>query len=340
VGREVRLPVRLDPPVLLDRLGAALSGDALAEAFAALLICDEDSGDGALAPLLGALDRPIVERWLGRRIAEGGAAQLFVQWLNATSDLRRLCELCCVEPRGPRMDPEVFLDALSLAWIGFPGSLRRRYMAFGKNPGEPHMLKLLVSTMPGRNLRPEFDPEEILGALRETLHEKAADFAERLTEERDHYEQRVAELERRYDEIVACHGPFEMRRELMVMRSAQDLEPELRDKLLPALAATFQLMWSLRNAMLPLEVARGDVVATRQAVVRLHQQRGPILTESAWTWILAEQDVRLLHLLIAVAMQGDNSPPEWATVRWAMAENRALCAAICDAAQRLPERQD
>jgi hypothetical protein len=117
-GHEVGLPVRLDARALLERLGAALSGEELAEAFATLLIADESVGEGALAPLLEALPRAAVERWFAGRIGGQHTVDLFVQWLNATSELKRLCELGCVEPWGPRMKAETFIDALAHTWIG------------------------------------------------------------------------------------------------------------------------------------------------------------------------------------------------------------------------------
>jgi hypothetical protein len=128
-------------------------------------LADESVGEGVLAPLAGALPRAAVERWVAGRMGGQHTVDLFVQWLNATSDLKRLCELACIEPWGPRMKADTFIGALARTWIGYPGELRRRYAALRVLEGRFLGLSVLMSIMPGRNLQPELDEKQIHDAF-------------------------------------------------------------------------------------------------------------------------------------------------------------------------------
>ena len=339
-GHEVRLPVRLDPSALLERLGAALSGEELAEAFATLLITDESVGEGVLAPLVGNLPRAAVERWFAGRIGGQHTVDLFVQWLNATSDLKRLCELACIEPWGPRMKVDTFIGALARTWIGYPGDLRRRYAALRVLEGRFLGLSVLMSIMPGRNLQPELDEKQIHEALRAVFGDKATGFGTRLTKDRAEYERRATELEESYGEKSKRPVRPDVRYELLSMQSTGELSPELaRHAVTDGRRVATSDMGCVAQADSRGPGRRQPGCGRVARSLRELSEHGPILTEGAWEWILAEQDVRVVQLLMAARML-QFKDGEWDLVRRAMFENRALFHAICDAARGLAERQD
>jgi hypothetical protein len=61
-----------------------------------------------------------------------GAIGLLISWFNAKRDLRALCEMACLNKKGPRFEPVEFSSALASTWISVEKSLRDIMRPFRK----------------------------------------------------------------------------------------------------------------------------------------------------------------------------------------------------------------
>ena len=71
----------------------------------------------------------------------------------------------------------------------------------------------------------------------------------------------------------------------------------------------------------------GDAASTRCRIARAVSRRGPTLTEDAWSFIEAEQDLAVLHFLATIATLPDDTQ-SFSHVRRALFENAALCRQV------------
>jgi hypothetical protein len=343
VGRPIALPVMVDAPRLLTRLSALLSGDALMTAFEQLYIHDSSRSDGALAALLAQLPRKKVERWLVRVIAEDsftlGTVRLFVEWLNATGDVQRLCELGCASTKGARMDPEEFIDTLARTWVAVPEGERGFFEGLDKLQGEQHSTRGIFARMlvddyaVGRHLRGPFAPESIRAALQNSFGQDAEGLWCQLQEDTKQWRELIDSTTNRLAGSDTGKGASRRwaKERLLITRSIDDVPKEHRTTLSRFGKSVHRLHTKLQaDSPKRVRKAFGDADCTRASIARALEYHGPTLSEWAWEWLMKETDLRLLHFALTLVMT-DDTGEDFCTVQRALLENRGLCRFACDA---------
>jgi hypothetical protein len=311
LGREVPLPVRVDAPRLLERLGAVYDGDALTEAFERLFLDDPTERHEAV---LRAFAGERGERWWLKEYTTSGprtlgALGLLIAWFNAGRDLATVCRLACLDPTGPRLEPEVFVDSLAATWVAIPRPKREALDVFRKPSGASHTVMsmlggfMLDMSVMGRKTRVHIEPQAIrdaLGAIfggdgdvwMEKLRERTAEIEHSLERSR----QGVRSLVERGNARVK-DDPDELPR----VRSAAKLGPDQRLHVQAITWSVGRSLARLRDEGPEVSARLDDVKTARSLLVRALREQGPTLSERAWDVLLTVEDPAELNWLFALA---------------------------------------
>jgi hypothetical protein len=153
--------------------------------------------------------------------------------------------------------------------------------------------------------------------LIQRVREEARKVEERLVSSCDVMERRCA--------FVAGLEPYQDAGELAAIRDAGALAPLTRQRL-AAFAHALGVAPGEHDRGRKVELAR-DPAAARLICAGTARERGPMLTERAWAWILKEEDAAVLGLLLDL-WSCEARSEETARVRRALLENRVLCVEV------------
>jgi hypothetical protein len=257
--------------------------------------------------------------------------QTFVVWLNATSDLERLCEIACLQPDGPGWSPADMVDALGDVWIALPGEappplrmfigdgvilgITKALESQGRRSGEPY----------GRLLGVRFTDAHLENVFYRVFGDDAPRLAARVSEVTEHLEAPIQALREQMGAYLdKKSGPGSDTLDwIALVQSPEELGERQRE-------AIRDLVIELDRSHVTNErrERRTATVATaeeiRRRLARLCAKRVQVLTENAWDWIRAERDVEVLSLLERLAERTD-SARSFSQLRRALFENRLLC---------------
>jgi hypothetical protein len=133
--KEIDLPIRVDAARLWKRIQAHGQGKKAMQHFDSVFLGDADDKFEALSRMG---DQSIFIEWFLEELrsyespTQLGAIGLLISWLNAKRDLRALCEMACLNKKGPRFEPVEFSSALASTWISVEKSLRDVMRPFRK----------------------------------------------------------------------------------------------------------------------------------------------------------------------------------------------------------------
>ncbi len=345
LGRPVALPVRVDAPELARRLEPRFSGKKLIKAFARLYIGESPVDE--LEAVLRAFPREVSEPWFASQLRQSPADSVragwqLTAWLNATGDLRRLCELACVDARGPRFEPRQLVQALADAWLAVPPEATAFLDAFKRSEGEPPTIASALATSLlgqgalGRNLETRWKPEVVDERLREAFGDRAQELAALFRARTKSIEDELAQARAAFPAFAARarEGAVQTAEELAVLGSAEQLTDHWRRQLhVLAHIARRARGELLRSDGLGAGTLIEDPDGCRKLLARLHA-RGPVLTESAWERIGAENDPYVLQLLLGLASI-DSFEEVFCQLRRAVFENEALCRFMVEASREV-----
>jgi len=318
LGRPLALPVSVDAPALRERLARFHRGEPLVAAFASLYLGERDQ---LLAAIGAELGEPALRSWLLGEIArhgspaEHGALQLLAAWLDTDRPLEELCELCCLEPRGPRFEAEAL--ARAVAWIAIPRQETPCPGLLARPPGQPMTSDQQIAAvgldlyLPGWRLRRHLEQQAIARAF------SAAFGAGRLPRLLAALEQRIGEVRARLAGVRQLLAAAQPRGDdEAAWPAAPDGLNALQRERLELLALTLGPASPLRPLLLsrvpPLAGAlRADPSAMRRVIAVIVTSHNIILTEDAWRWIAAETDRELLALLAVLAPLSAPSLGRW-----------------------------
>jgi hypothetical protein len=334
LGRDVKLPVRVDAVALHERLRARYAGLARARLVHRLMLDENVRREEAV---LRVFPWDEAEAWWldairAHRPFTLGASWLIVAWLNARDDLAGLCLACCHDPRGPSFPPGAFAELLAELWVGVPVAETRALDLFRKPAGDaPSELSALGSWVldlggPGRRLDRRYSNRDVREAFRVAFG-VAADVLYDIFEDRTAQIRAVLggvreRVERFADQAArdAQNAP----EELFTVRSLDALTETQRG----ALRALASMLCTVRRDLEALDPKNagwlyGDATSTRRRLTRMIARRGPPLTEEAWERIAATDDLATLHALMTLATLSKGET-NFAHVQRAIYENELL----------------
>lgn len=328
--RELPLPVCVDAPRLIERMRDALDDHALDVALDHLF-------RGQKTELLEAQVRARPgaegERWWRDALTrtEADAAyddlQLLVAWLNAGRSVADAARLACVDPRGPRRSPAMFVETLASSWLTIPveeRALRPPGVEGAGDRAAAVTLWMLDNALGGRHLRPYVPFDRVVTALRAALGDDG--HAALL---RDKVDEALRNVRKMNDGIASFAGRFAHDRyeefdRLATLRSL-DAMSETARKVVHGLA------WNVERALRTLRERElttaelADATELKRLLVRYLHRQPPTLTEDAWDALLGLDDPGELAWVLALATLVANET-HLSRTRRALFENPALRA--------------
>ncbi|MGC4065700.1 MAG: hypothetical protein QM784_13840 [Polyangiaceae bacterium] len=307
LNRTLALPIRVDVPRLLERLGEAFAPAELPEALrrvflgvsgaqeAVLKAFPGESGTVPWKTDLSSYDSP----------SKLGVVRLVIDWLNSGRTLADACRLACLDPSGPRYNPVAFIDALASTWVAVPLTARAPLDVFQKPAGATHTVASLFGSLlldmhaSGRHLRIEMSPGEILNQLEQAFGPSAVTLARRLFERSADIEVSLSEQAQDVAALV----------EAAQTTGSDDTDNLVTLDRIDAIGAN-QLLWLQATAWKAARaiselraLASQDITlpsTARRFIAKVIAINGPTLTEDAWACILAEESPEVLTWYMAL----------------------------------------
>ncbi|MGC4118211.1 MAG: hypothetical protein QM765_27405 [Myxococcales bacterium] len=345
LGRELPLPVRTDPPQLLERLRQAFGPDELGDAF--LRVHLGGAWPGSVEPVLRELPgasgaRPWKRLLAGHaKASEAGVVLLLVDWLNAGRDLREACRFACLDPQGPRFEPEAFVRSLARTFVAIPRSVREPLDVLSKPEGSPYTIDaalgsaLLDMDTGGRHLRVGREKAALETDLAEVFGERGGPLATRLFEHSTALEEELREMGDALSHLLpklAEQGTDDTE-SLAALEAPERMGPTQRLSVQAVAWYVSEGVSSMEREPPEFAKALRDPRLARRIVAHALSERGPVLTEEAWDAFLAETDPDALAWWCTLAAS-PLTELHLSQVRRALLENARLRAASRDPKQR------
>ncbi|MBK9258898.1 MAG: hypothetical protein IPM54_03595 [Polyangiaceae bacterium] len=331
LGRELRLPVRVDAPRLIERLRSHYDDDALPDAFARVF--QDEPGLGEEAVLRAFPGRSGARQWVRSLIGYKsptvlGVMRSLIAWLNADRDVAEACQVACFSSEGPRFEPQAFVKALVATWVSVDPSVRRPVEAFRKPSEEAPSIAYLMGSFfldmeaMGRNTRVHISKQHMAEILKNVFGESGPALAKLFVEETDNLEatlrpssENVSALLRDAEE----HG-YDATEYLVTLKSVSVMG-EAQRTWVHAIAYSVEQMLEQMRAELPDMVS--NPAQMKKALVRVLSDRGPVLTEKTWDKLAEVNEPDVLAWLLALIGIPANNQHAY-DVKRALLENAGL----------------
>lgn len=340
IQREIALPISVDTPRLLQKIHEHYLEKEAITHFQKIFRGNFKDEFETLFKISG---RPAFTEWFADELryynspTQLGALGLCMAWLNATKELKTLCELACLNEDGPKFDPVEFSDALASTWIGIDESVRDVMNAFRNPQGATDTVASQfgsflfdIGGLKGRNMRFYMDEKQISATLSALFPAHAKQMeqifkvkTENIKESLSDSRKVVEELVRRIEEEPepGDGGSF------ILLKSAEKLS-ERQTVMLQGMACGLAKFSSKVLEKYP-EIMKESPEQLKDRIVRISHNLGLTLTEDAWNWIDRENDLEILRLILPLVLINIHEQTFW-NIKKALLENRELCKIVLE----------
>jgi hypothetical protein len=338
--KEIALPLAVDAPRLFTRIQAHYQGEEAIKYFNRLFRGESHSRFEILYQMS---DRStFTQGFLDdlrhyKSPTQLGVIDLSMKWLNATRDLRTLCELACLHEDGPKFDPVQFAGALASTWISIDESLRSVMNPFRKPKGATDSVASQFGSMlfdmgglKGRNMRFYMDEKQVLETLSGLFPHHAKQIENVFTAETEKIRKNLADSQKGVEELVkrSDEDPeFGDGSSFMLLKSAESLSQN-QSRMLESMAYALSLTRTKFQQEDP-EIFQEPSEQMHEQIVKISHRQGITLTEDAWKWIDRENDLELLRFVLMLVLIKNDEQRFW-NMRKGLLENRELCKAVME----------
>ncbi len=330
LGETLPLPVAVDPERLFRRLKAGFSGAELAKAFVRMFTGGRQEAWQEMLRHLPPADAKMA--WLeafGRHPVGAMGVFYLGAWLNAGFGLAEAGRLICLDPAGPRQEPEAFARLLASTWVTLPERVRNVLSPLLRPPG-------LAPSVWSRFGEAMLDRRAMGWRTRATLTLDQAEAALADVFGGDQARSLMELVLAEHADVEATFPQFGEALKQLAAEAAEQAgeEPdtlfELEDpaKMRPKLQKIVELLThgALKTAS-QVKQKRPDWAISsariREAIAAIAANRGPVLTNEAWDHLAQEEDPLALELWLGLVLMP--SPPlAMALTRRALLERPAI----------------
>ncbi len=338
--KEIALPLAVDAPRLFKRIQAHYQGKEAIKYFDRLFRGEANSRFEILYKMSdrstftqGFLD----DLRYYKSPTQLGAIDLSMKWLNATRDLKTLCELACLHEDGPKFDPVQFADALASTWISIEESMRGVMNPFRKPKGATNTVATQFGSMlfdmgglKGRSMRFYMDEKQVLEILSGLFSGHAKQIEQAFPAETEKIRKNLADSQKGVEELVkrSDEDPeFGDGSSFMLLKSAENLSRNQR-MMLESMAYALSLTRTKFQEEDP-EIFQEPSEQMHEQIVRISHHQGITITEDAWKWIDRENDIELLRFVLMLVLIKNDEQKFW-NMRKGLLENRNLCWTVLE----------
>lgn len=322
LDKPINLPIRVNPPSLLERLKVIENVEKRLEALYDLSIGDSEEVDGLLAK---HFNMDAIRNYFAKKLqefesaAQLGAELIIIRYLNAGLPLENLIDLCCFDKKGPHFDAIEFVKTICSSWVLIEPEIRENMNAT-KRPAElPDSVESQFGNMfldmgfMGRKNRRYIPKDEVLLILKRKFPDVIG--LEEVVNKR--YQEIVDMLEKKGAKLRGIEEEYKVKVEQNLINSLDELvfwdnSYMISDSILKALStikdAVEESIATRSNLMQNIGEAeeQGQLIMVLSQLIQ--EQHNLILTRGAWDWIENESnDVkkRLVVMLLAFKSNSD-----------------------------------
>jgi hypothetical protein len=351
IGKSIALPVCVDGPRLLQRIGQHCRGKEAIGYFQKIYRGDSHKKFETLYSQCGDsfADWFVDELRSYQSPAQLRVIDLSMGWLDATGDLQSLCEIACLREDGPKFDPVKFAGALASTWISLDEPTRGVLNPFRKPEGEADTVMSQLGSvffdlrgLKGRGMEFHMPEEEVFkvfyrlfpehgGQMEQAFGAKTQALKKDLEECRPGMERLES---RSKEEPESGDGSS-----IMALESFDQASPRQKI-LLEGMAYVIDRMRPKILEETP-QLLEGGPKQLLEKIIDAANCQGLTLTEDAWNWLDNESDPEFLKYVLCLAIIDDQRLSFW-NLRKGMLENRALCLAAFEMSKdpTFPERME
>ncbi len=316
LGHRIDPPIRLQAAPLLEALLEHYPKTQALEHFDTLYLGEPEMKYTVFCRMAG---KSVFHEWFLNQCAAYasvnclGIQKLCIGWINTMGDIPSLCELMVHDPRGPQFNPVTFAGVLAATWLSVPPKERACFDIFRKPEGaldsvERQFGTFLLDTIDagGRTNRIYREASQVLNQLRSAFPEHEAAIQTRYLQKTQSLRQMLqAATDPLKDLSQHVEGlqPDQHPRSLLFCDAAESLTPS-QGEILQAFAYSLKKLWNQWENELSIWFSSAQLW---NALVHALTDRGPILSETAWSWLSQETDeTRLKWLLLIASLRQDS----------------------------------
>jgi len=348
--KDVSLPVVTDYERLIDRIKKFRNDVRGIEAFS-WIVRDDPRRDGkeryrAIAEKFteNDFDRSIFNQLKDYKSpSQNGSLSIFIDWLNAGFDLKKLAKIACVEKSGPQFEPREFVKALVKSlWLTTEMDKRKQFEIFHKPEGEVErvmsqfgMAMFDLMGCNGRDLQVYLPEDQLFQVLKDIFPDKIEELQDVVTDAKkglpEYFEsanEYLKHLNSDDDHINEKHSLIDGT-EFFTLSRENSLSESQKIILLAisSLLNTSEEKIRTNDELNEMLTTQSDINKCRFLLLRLTREYGPQLTEDAWSWIDQENDFSLIKTLCILAMVNEHEQKFYNTKK-SIFEKRWLCKLV------------
>ncbi|QTA80528.1 Uncharacterized protein dnl_28330 [Desulfonema limicola] len=338
LNKEVHLPVCTDTVRLYNRIKRYYNDIRGIHYFELIY---RGSENDLYKELQDVYDIEIIKQWFIENLmkfnspASFGAIDMFIAWLNATQDLETLCNMACIDPKGPGFNPVEFASALASTWISIDKTRQGLMDIFLKPRGETDtvfsqfgMMLMDMGGFKGRNMKFHLDQDQVLSKIKELFPLDFPDIKKTFVNKNNKEKEKLDSLKdpvARLEKSVSEDNSDPLGDTFPVLESMKDATKEQRFMLKGAAAGMRRLRRNLSDEEEERLYMPNDELINM--IILLTEKVGPKLSEDAWNWIDNEDNTELLRFLVLLVMI-DNGEQKFWNMRKGILENKKLAKEV------------
>lgn len=336
--REIALPISVDAPRLFERMCRHYETKEAIEYFDQIFRGDQVDKFDALYKLI---DRATFNQYFLDELkhysspGQLGAIDLSMVWLTVTKDLKTLCELACLNDKGPGFDPIKFSEALAATWLSIEQPLRNVMKPFRKSKGDVDTVATLFGSvifdmggLKGRNMKFYMDEKQVLENLSQLFPDHSMAIVTALKAETEKIKKELTASEQDVQEFIKKSNKDPEPGDgssFILLKSAKKLS-ERQEAMLQGIAYGLASAGPTLIEKYP-EIFNQSARQLREKIVRIISHQGLTFTEDAWQWIDHENDAELFKIILTLILI-DSHEQTFSNIRRGLLENRELCKAV------------
>ncbi|WP_025729695.1 hypothetical protein [Heyndrickxia ginsengihumi] len=336
LDKPIVLPVRVDPPKLLERLKIIDDEEKRLEALYDLSIGVND-GIGIIVKKHFQLDS--IKSYFAKELQEYesaeqiGAERIIIQYLNAGLPLEILVDICCFDSNGPQFEQSDFVKAICSSWVFIEPEIRGYIDPVKKVTDTPETVESQFGNMfldmgfMGRRTRRYLPKEVVIKVFKRKM--KDIDELEEIVGTK--YKDTVRMLEEKGTKLKEIDDVSRKNSEKNVIYSLNQLM---------FWNDTFELNDNIKNAITTIKVAVEESITTRTNLMQMigdAEEKGQlikllskliqdhhniVLTREAWDWIHNEPNDVIKRMVVMLLLFDSNR--ELQKLYRALLENKDL----------------
>jgi len=338
LNKQVSLPICVNAPKLFKRIKKNLNEkDAIVNSYKIF----RGESNNWFKSVYNLCDKQFFNKWFLNELKLSefpdypDTIDMYMEWLNTTGDLKKLCYMACIDKNGPLFNQFSFVKALASTWIGIDETKFDFLNIFQEDIIQDEdfgfgMMFMNIDGFMGKKLRFHMNIEDICKIFKELFKQDYDDIQKAFIKGTQDAEKQLIRLNDPIKDLLEANNdePDIFSSENYFM-DIDDIN-KASQKHIMMIKAVAQAIKHLLNKFLERkpELIDKDCDSLLSTLTELSTEYSPIFTEYAWKWIDKENKNMLQMLIILMAMNREGR--QFWNLRKAVFENQNLAKSVLD----------